>query len=221
MKNKITRRNFITLSAMSSAFLGFSPLMPKVNSRELSDKIEQFSSAPAAKGKSVIGLSVPPIKQVKVAFIGLGNRGTDHITLVDSLTPDKAVITAICDVQKAKTDAALEVLKNSGHGQKPAVYNGSLDIWKEMIKRDDIDLVIIATPWEYHTEMCVESMRNGKHAATEVPAAITLEDTWKLVDTAEETQRHCMMLENVCYGDEELWVLNMAQQGLFGTLDLC
>lgn len=218
MKNNITRRNFITLSALSSAFLGFSPLVPKINSDELLDKIEQFSSAPASKGKSVIGLSVPAIKQVKVAFIGLGNRGTDHITLVDSLSPDKAVITAICDVQKAKVDAALEVLKNSGHGQKPAVYSGSLDVWKEMIKRDDIDLVIIATPWEYHTQMCVESMQNGKHAAVEVPAAITLEDTWKLVDTAEKTQRHCMMMENVCYGDEELWLLNMAHEGLLGTL---
>ncbi len=218
MKSNITRRNFITLSALSSAFLGFSPLMPKISNDQLLEKIEQFSSAPAAKGKSVIGLNVPPIKQVKVAFIGLGNRGTDHITLVDSLSPDKAVITAICDVQKVKTDAAMEILKNSGHGQKPAVYSGSLDSWKEMVKRDDIDLIIIATPWEYHTQMCLESMRNGKHAAVEVPAAISLEDTWKLVDTAEETQRHCMMLENVCYGDEELWVLNMAQQGLFGTL---
>jgi hypothetical protein len=87
-----------------------------------------------------------------------------------------------------------------------------------MINRDDIDLVIISTPWENHASMCLLSMQHGKHVAVEVPAANTLEDLWKLVDTAEETQRHCMMMENVCYGDEELWLLNMAQQGVLGTL---
>jgi hypothetical protein len=138
--------------------------------------------------------------------------------LVDSLCPEKAVITAICDVQQIKVDAAIEELKKSGHGQNPKVYAGTLDIWKEMIKRDDIDLVIISTPWEDHTPMCVLSMQHNKHVAVEVPAAYTFEDTWKLVNTAEETQRHCMMMENVCYGDEELWLLNMAQQGVLGTL---
>jgi hypothetical protein len=218
MKTNLTRRNFITLSALSSAFLGLSGFMPKLNRETLEAKIEQLSTAPSPKGKSVIGLSHPPVKQVKTAFIGLGNRGIEHLQFVDALSPDKAVITAICDVQKLKTDAALEELKKSGHGQNPGVYNGSLDIWKEMVKRDDIDLVIIATPWEYHAPMCIESMRNKKHAAVEVPAAYTLDDTWKLVDTAEEMQVHCMMMENCCYGDEELWLLNMAQQGVLGTL---
>jgi hypothetical protein len=218
MKANLTRRNFITLSALSSAFLGISGFVPGISRETLQEKIESFSSSPIPKGKSVIGLNVPPIKQVKVAHIGLGNRGIEHLKLVDALSPDKAVITAICDVQKVKTEAGLQELKTSGKGQKPAVYSGSLDSWKEMIKRDDIDLVIIATPWEYHVPMCIESMKNKKHVAVEVPAAYTLEDTWNLIDTAEEMQLNCMMMENVCYGDEELWLLNMAQQGLLGTL---
>jgi len=61
-------------------------------------------------------------------------------------------------------------------------------------------------------------MQHGKHVATEVPAAYTVEDCWKLVNTAEETRKNCMMLENVCYGSEELWILNMVKQGVFGTL---
>jgi len=145
MKNNFTRRNFIKLSALSSAFLGLSGFTTPLSRETILEKIEDLSTAPIAKGKSVIGLTVPPIKQVKVAFIGLGNRGSEHLKLVNALTPDKAIITAICDVQKEKTDAALEELKKSGHGQKPDVYTGTLDIWKEMIKRDDIDLVIIAT----------------------------------------------------------------------------
>lgn len=218
MKTNFTRRNFIKLSALSSAFLGFTGFVPSVNKENILEKIDKIASSPIQSGKSVIGLTVPPIKQVKVAFIGLGNRGIEHLKLVDALSPDKATITAICDVQKIKIDAALEELKKSKHGQEPDVYSGTLEIWKEMIKRDDIDLVIISTPWEDHAPMCVESMQHNKHAAVEVPAAYTLEDTWKLVNTAEETQRNCMMMENVCYGDEELWLLNMAQQGVLGTL---
>jgi len=218
MKTSLSRRNFIKFSALSSAFLGFTGFRPGIKKENISETIESIASSPIRKGKSVIGLTVPPIKQVKVAFIGLGNRGSDHLKLVDALCPDKATITAICDVQQIKIDTALNELKNSGYGQKPAVYGGSLEIWKEMIKRDDIDLVIISTPWEDHTPMSILSMQHKKHVAVEVPVSYTLEDTWKLVDTAEETQRHCMMMENVCYGDEELWLLNMAQQGVLGTL---
>ena len=218
MKNNFTRRNFIKLSALSSAFLGLTGFTHGFNKEKISETIEKISAIPIQNGKSVIGLVVPPIRQVKVAFIGLGNRGLQHLPIVDALYPDKAVITAICDVQKIKVDSALEELAKSGHGQKPAVYSGSLDVWKEMIKRDDIDLIIISTPWEDHAQMCIQSMQQGKHVAVEVPAAYTLEDLWKLIDTAEETQRNCMMMENVCYGDEELWLLNMAQQGVFGTL---
>lgn len=218
MKNNFTRRNFIKLSAFTSAFLGFGGIPLQMSSESILERIDRIAEAPVRKGKSVIGLQVPPISKVRVGFIGLGNRGYDHVMLVDALAPDKALVTAICDVVSSKADNVLEGLKKSGHGQKPAVFSGKTDSWKEMIKRDDIDLVIISTPWTDHASMCIETMRSGKHAAVEVPAAFLLDDLWKLVDTAEETQKNCMMMENVCYGDEELWILNMAQQGVFGTL---
>lgn len=218
MKNNFSRRNFIKLSAFTSAFWGLGDLPLKTSREDIFGKIENLSMSPMRKGKSVIGLTVSPIKQVRVALIGLGNRGYDHLMLLDALFPDKAIVTAICDVQTKKTDAAIEGLNKSGHGQKPVVYSGKIDSWKEMIKRDDIDLVIISTPWSDHAPMCIQTMLNNKHVAVEVPAAYTLDELWKMVDTAEETQRNCMMMENVCYGDEELWILNMAQQGVFGTL---
>jgi hypothetical protein len=98
------------------------------------------------------------------------------------------------------------------------VYSGKADSWKEMCQRDDIDLVLIATPWEDHVPMAVFAMQQGKHVGVEVPCALTFDECWKLVNTAEETQKNCMILENVCYGDEELWLLNMAESGVFGTL---
>jgi hypothetical protein len=87
-----------------------------------------------------------------------------------------------------------------------------------MLERKDIDIVIIATPWQWHARMCVDAMQAGKHAFTEVPAALTVEECWQLVDTSERTGKYCMMMENCCYGREELFCLNLVRQGLLGEL---
>ena len=211
---KTNRRKFLKLSAFTSAFLGL-PLADLYSRDEVENKLDAIRTTRAAKGASVMGLKADPIDQVKVAIIGLGNRGPGHLKHVLAL-PSKAKVTAICDIRNEMTEKGMKILKE--HNQNAAVYSGKEDAWKEMVRRDDIDLVIIATPWDDHVPMCVYSMQQGKHVAVEVPAAVTLEECWQLVDTAEETQRNCMMMENTCYGDEELWILNMVHQGVFGTL---
>jgi len=216
MKGSFDRRSFLRISALTGAFMGIPSLGRSGQLPEIEEIIDRISQQPATTGKSVIGLKTDPIKQVRVGVIGLGNRGSGMTTLVDAVCPDKAKIVAICDVQERYANAAEERLKK--RGQKPVVYKGSLTAWKELVKRDDIDLVLIFTPWEDHAPMAFEAMRNGKHVAIEVPSAITLEQCWDLVRTAEETQRNCMQLENCCYGNEELWLLNMARKGVFGTI---
>jgi predicted dehydrogenase len=208
------RRKFIKSSAIIGAFLGL-PGISAFSKNNVEESLESIASNRAAQGKSVIGLKVDPIKQVKVAFIGVGNRGSGHVKQIAALFP-KAVVTAICDIRDDYAQKSVDFAKSKG--QEVAKYSGTKEAWKEMVQRDDIDLVIIATPWEDHVEMCVYAMQQGKHVAVEVPAAFTVEDCWKLVNTAEETQRNCMMLENVCYGNEELTVLQMVDQGVFGTL---
>ncbi|WP_128544728.1 Gfo/Idh/MocA family protein [Larkinella soli] len=208
------RRNFLKNGLLAG--LGLSGLSFKNRPEAWQEEYERLLATPPAVGKSVIDLKVAPIKQVKVAFIGIGSRGYGQLGQFNAMYPDKAVITAICDVRKERTDLGLERLKKKG--QNPAVYTGKPDAWKEMVKRDDIDLVVICTPWADHVPMAVYAMQQGKHVAIEVPAAKTLDECWKLVNTAEETQRNCMMLENCCYGDEELWILNMVQKEVFGTL---
>lgn len=211
---KKNRREFIKLSALSGAFLGLSPVQ-SFSSTQMEDYMDQIATPKASSAASVMGLKVDPIAQVKVAFIGLGNRGPGHVRHINALYP-KAKITAICDIRQNKVQEMADFLK--GEKQTPAIYTGKEDAWKEMLQRDDIDLVIIATPWKNHVPMCVYAMQQGKHVAVEVPAAVTLEECWALVNTAEETQRNCMMMENVCYGNEELWILNMVEKGIFGTL---
>jgi predicted dehydrogenase len=216
MKKELSRRSFLKISALSGAILGISGIRCTRGKTDVEELIKKISQNVPGTGESVIGLTAPPIPQVKVGIIGLGNRGTGMTRLVHALFPDKAKITAICDLLNEKVERTFEYLKENG--QEPAVYSGTEDAWKEMAERDDIDLVMVFTNWEQHVPMCVYSMQQGKHVAVEVPAACTVEDCWKLVNTAEETQKNCMMLENVCYGSEELWVLNMVKQGVFGTL---
>ncbi|MCU0325794.1 MAG: Gfo/Idh/MocA family oxidoreductase [Spirosomaceae bacterium] len=214
MANFLKRRNFIKTSAFLGSLLGFPAIAHSKSTIE--EKIDSAHLSLSKGGKSVIGLKVAPIPQVRVAFIGVGNRGSGHVKLVHACG-SKAKIVAICDVQERYTKRSKDWLEAKGVTDVK-FYSGSLDVWKEMCRRDDIDLVIISTPWEDHVPMAVYAMQQGKHVAVEVPAAYTVEDCWKLVNTAEKTQRNCLMMENVCYGDEELWLLNMAHQGVFGTL---
>jgi predicted dehydrogenase len=127
-------------------------------------------------------------------------------------------ITALCDIVPEKVQMAADMMKKAGHDYEPARFIRGERGFEELCRRDDVDVVYTATPWEWHVPVCLAAMRNGKHAATEVPAAYTIADCWKLVDESERTRRHCLMMENVCYGYNELLVLNLCKAGVFGEL---
>ncbi|MFD1215424.1 MULTISPECIES: Gfo/Idh/MocA family protein [Microbulbifer] len=169
-----------------------------------------------AKGqKSVMGLVVPPMETVRVGFIGVGERGVGAVKHFCNI--DGVEIKAICDTDQQVLDRSLNLVVEKGL-PKPAAYGKHEHAYRDMLAQNDIDIVIISTPWRWHTPMAVDTMLSGKHAMVEVPAATTLEECWQLVNTAEKTQKNCMMLENVCYGRDELMALNMVRMGLFGDL---
>lgn len=165
-------------------------------------------------GESML-LQAPPLSTVRVGFIGVGARGGGHLSQM--MTLEGVEITAICDNHEPSLQRAIGQVVKKGRKEPAAFGKGDTD-YKRMLERDDVDIVIIATPWEWHAIMCVDAMNAGKHAFTEVPAALTEEECWKLVDTSEKTKKHCMMMENCCYGREELMCLNMCRLGLFGEL---
>ena len=164
---------------------------------------------------SMIGFAADPIETVRVAFIGLGDRGDGAVRRFTYI--DGAEIVALCDIEESRVNEVQKILTDHGRPAADA-YFGSRDAWKEMCQREDIDLVYIVTDWEMHTPMAVYAMEQGKHVAIEVPATTSIEECWQLVNTAEKTQRHCMMLENCVYDFFELTTLNMAQHGLFGEV---
>ncbi len=152
---------------------------------------------------------------VRIAVIGTGLRGRS--VLRELLAVEGVRVTALADIVPAKAAQAAKLVTDAGQPE-PALYtNGERD-FERLVQRDDIDFVYIATPWQWHVPQAVAAMRAGKHTGVEVPVATTVEDCWQLVDTSEATRRHCLIMENCCYGYNELLVLNMVRAGAFGQL---
>jgi predicted dehydrogenase len=172
------------------------------------------SQGPAAQTAGPKLLAAPPIDHVRLGIIGLGNQGSSHLS--NFLKVPGVEVRALCDLVPAKVDKGLAAVAKAG-APKPVTYTGGPEEWKRLCD-SDLDLVFIVTPWELHAPMCLEAMRKGKHAATEVPMAPTIDECWQLVDTSEQTRRHCVMMENCCYDREEMMILNMVRQGVFGEL---
>ncbi|MEQ9441357.1 MAG: Gfo/Idh/MocA family oxidoreductase [Cyclobacteriaceae bacterium] len=180
-----------------------------------------FVKTSVASGVGLSVLSVPNIlfgqddRKVNLGFIGVGMRGRNHVRVAGA-RPD-VNIKAICDIDPASIEAAQKLLREAGHTDAEAYTNGEYD-YLRMLERDDLDAVIIATPWLWHTRMAVAAMKAGKFAGVEVSAANTLEECWDLVNVHEETKTPVMILENVCYRRDVMAVLNMVRDGLFGEL---
>jgi predicted dehydrogenase len=156
----------------------------------------------------------PKLDRVKVAIIGVGARGSGHAVQLASISGVEFV--GVCDRAKDRAERIGAKVVNAGH--TPKLYFGDDNAWRVMLAETKPDAVFIATPWDVHGLMCVESMKAGAHAFCEVPIALTVKEMWQIVDASEATGRHCMMLENVNYGREELLYLNMVRQGLLGEL---
>lgn len=167
--------------------------------------------------RSVSGMPFEKKDAVRLGLIGTGGRGNSHIANFGNLPG--VSFAALCDVVKEKAmRAQARVERMARQKYSPAIYAASDHAYEDLVQRDDIDLVVIATPWSWHVPMAIAAMKANKHVAVEVPAALTIQECWDLVDTSEATGRHCVMLENCNYGYNELLVLNMVKAGMLGDL---
>ena len=167
----------------------------------------QTAVPPRKKGqRSVVGLTAAPMETVRIGIVGLGIRGRQALKRLAHIPG--AQVTAVCDINaKALSQVA---------GGLPGVT--ATPDWKTLCALERLDLVYICTDWQHHVPVALEAMDRGKHVAVEVPAANTLEDIWALVDKAEQTRLHCMMLENSVYDHFEQMALAMARAGVFGKI---
>jgi Oxidoreductase family, NAD-binding Rossmann fold len=163
---------------------------------------------------NMCGYAAPKIDIVRIAVIGLGQRGSEAVERLSYI--DGIEIVALCDKYPDRVAASQKTLEKMKR-PKAREYSGE-DGWKALCDSDGIDLVYSPTPWHLHTPIAVRAMKNGKHAAIEVPGAKTIDECWQLVETSEQTKKHCMMLENCCYDFFELLTLNMTRQGMLGEI---
>jgi hypothetical protein len=155
-------------------------------------------------------------KKVRLGIIGTGLRGQNHLD--NALHRSDVDVVAICDVDDRMLQMATEVIKKSGKPM-PQIFKGDPYAYRKLLELKTLDGILIATPWEWHAPMVIDSLQAGiKYVSTEVILGITLEDHWNVVREAEKQNAHVMMLENVCYRRDVAAVLNMVRQGLFGEL---
>ena len=201
----ISRRNFIVRTAIGGAGLVLA-------SDILSDDL--LAATSKATNATMMGVPFEARERVRLGIIGVGGRGTS--LLHDLLAVENVEVKAICDVVPEKVEHAQKAVTDAGQAKPTGFSKGEWDF--RNLNQLDLDIVYIATPWDWHVPMALDTMTNGKHAAVEVPAATTLQECWDLVNTSEATRKHCIILENCCYGSAEMMVLEMVRDGFFGEI---
>ncbi|MGB2348056.1 MAG: Gfo/Idh/MocA family oxidoreductase [Flavobacteriaceae bacterium] len=208
MKN-LNRRRFLQKTSLGTAAAVLSP--------SLSAGVWAPASQPNQRYMG--GFAAAPLPVVRMAFIGVGYRGSRHALQWAEI--EGTQIVALCDLYDdlvEKTASECQQLGKGKRHQNIATYSGDAMAWKKMLAEVDVDAVIISTNWKNHAPMAKESMLSGAHTFVEVPLALRLEELWELIDISEATQKHCMMMENVNYGRDELMYLNICRQGKIGEL---
>ena len=202
-EKNLNRRDFVKLGALAGIGTALAGIkMSGCTSRTLGPAPEHF-------------FKVSPIETVRVGFVGVGGMGSAHVR--NYLRIEGVEIKAVCDIVPEKVERIQGWVVEAGQPKPTGYSRGDLDFVR-LCEEEELDLVFTATPWKWHVPVCVAAMKNGKHAATEVPAAVTLDECWQLVEMAEKNQKHCVMMENCCYDREEMMILNMVRQGVLGEL---
>jgi len=209
LKGTVKRRDFLKIGA--AAGIGAALAKPGLPER----RYKGAPGAAPAAGDTLIEFKVPPIDPVRIGFVGVGGMGSAHVR--NYMKIEGVEIKAVCDIVEEKVARIQQWCVEAGRPKPEGYSKGDWD-FKRLCQRDDLDLIFTATPWEWHVPVCLEALEAGKHAATEVPAAYTIDDCWALVETAEKMKRHCIMMENCCYDRPEMLCLNLVKKGLLGDI---
>jgi hypothetical protein len=207
------RRDFLRQLTLGGSALATG--MPLLANAATDEEVELSSRYEKSQPHfNMCGYAAPKLETVRIGIIGIGMRGSDAVARLSYI--EGTEIVALCDKYPDRVANGQKTLASLNR-PKAKEYSGE-EGWKALCESNEVDLIYTCTPWSLHTPIALHAMNHGKHVATEVPAALTLEQCWQLVETSEKTKRHCMMLENCCYDFFELLTLNMARQGLFGEL---
>ena len=191
---EINRRKFLQTSTLAGAGIALG---------------SSTAAAPAPKPRT-------PLKStINLGFIGTGLRGQSNLNLV--LKRDDCKVIAICDPDPVMIDRT-KALFGKNKQPLPRIFDQGDQDYRRLLQLEQLDAVIISTPWRWHSEMAIASMEAGKYTGVEVCGAFSLDECWQLVNTQERTGTPLFFLENVCYRRDVMAILNMVRQDLFGEL---
>ncbi len=205
------KKLFLLSVIVAAAIAGCTTKDPNTSSRMIATPAPERTAGQT----DVLQLTADPIPTVRVAFIGLGMRGPGAVQRMTYI-PGVEIV-ALCDVLEENTARVNAMLEKRGLPRAQEFF-GDTEVWRQVTALPNVDLVYIATDWVHHAPIGIQAMKDGKHVAIEVPSATSMEEIWDLIDTSEQTRRHCIPLENCCYDFFELTTLNMVQQGLLGEI---
>jgi len=213
----VNRRSFLGNLALGAGLLAAAPIVAcaKEDKKSKFEHIKKEAENIPEMKFNMCGYSAPKLDKVRVGFVGIGDRGSGAVKRMTYI--DGVEITAVCDIRQAAVDGAQKIIKEAGLPAATEFVNGD-EAFREMCTSGLVDLVYIATPWEWHVPVALAAMEGGNHAAVEVSTAKTMKECWDMVETSERTKKHCVILENCCYDFFELLTLNMARQGAFGDI---
>ncbi|UCC24315.1 MAG: Gfo/Idh/MocA family oxidoreductase [Gemmatimonadales bacterium] len=216
-ESALPRRDLLKLGALGAGAAALGGLAGCAPGNGGSVAAGELSAAPPAGLGAAPDefFSAPPMDTVRVGFVGVGGMGGAHVQ--NFLRIDGVEIRAICDINEPRAQEVAGWVTEAGNPAPTLYTRGEYD-FERLCQEEELDLVFTATPWRWHVPVCVAAMENGKHAATEVPAAYTLEDCWRLVEVAEARGKHCVMMENCNYDRPEMMVFHLARQGLLGEI---
>ncbi len=184
--------------------------------RSFIKNVSAASAAVAVSSSSFASGFIAGDDKVRLGVIGTGLRGQNHLELL--IKRKDVEIAAICDVDDLMLASAKKLFSTAGKAL-PKIFTGDNYAYRKLLAEKNLDAVLIATPWEWHCPMILESIQAGvKYVASEVIVGITLQDHWDVVKAAANAKAHVMMLENVCYRRDVMAIMNMVKQGVFGEL---
>jgi predicted dehydrogenase len=197
MSNQVDRRHFLqgSIAAVGTTLAG----------------VTQWGRAESPLAQPA-DIELQPLETVRIGFVGIGSRGTQ--VLRNLLRVEGCRVEAVCDIIPERVERAQQLVTAKGDPRPKGFDRGPVDY--QRLCQEDLHLVVTATPWELHVPVSVAALEAGKHAAPEVPAAMTVEQCWQLVEASEKAQRHCAMMENYCYFREMMCILNMVRHGILG-----
>ncbi len=145
---------------------------------------------------------------VKVALIGCGGiaKGA-HISGYKNIK--NAEVVAVCDILPERMDEAENKL-----GKKVKKYTD----YKELIDKEDIDMVDICTPNYLHADIAIYALEHGVHAFSEKPDTISVERVLDMKKAQEESGKHLMVMRNNRYWPSSKELKAMVDSGEFGDI---